>query len=191
MKWIVGITSTNGDDATALDVMSYDKPKLSAVPSTSATAEVVATSAPNMFFSDFNDGNNKKYDQHLGYSSLNDSTASTGENIVNMLNVRRFPGFIMSSLMLAFSPNLYRFNCVFIFLFWKSVENLLLFYEILSTRVSFLSYAFSEDRKFSENEELLISLIIIWISAVSILCSWVMQNVSRIKQDDAKSVMWN
>uniref|UniRef100_A0A1I8ETC7 POU domain protein n=1 Tax=Wuchereria bancrofti TaxID=6293 RepID=A0A1I8ETC7_WUCBA len=82
---LLGITSTNGNDTTAIDVMSSHKPKLSAIPSTSATAEIVATSAPNIFFNDDDDGISKKHDQRLGnHSSLNGRAASAGENF-NML----------------------------------------------------------------------------------------------------------
>ncbi|VIO89155.1 Uncharacterized protein BM_BM10295 [Brugia malayi] len=82
---LLGITSTNGNDATAIDVMNSPKPKLSAVPSTSATAEIVATSTPNIFFNDDHNGISKKHDQRLGdHSSLNGRAASAGEN-ANML----------------------------------------------------------------------------------------------------------
>ncbi|EFO23767.2 hypothetical protein LOAG_04719 [Loa loa] len=85
---LLGITSTNGSDATAVDVMSSHKPKLSAIPSTSATAEIIATSAPNIFFNDDDDGISKKHDQRLGnHSSLNGRAASASENVVNMLNL--------------------------------------------------------------------------------------------------------
>ncbi|EJW88968.1 hypothetical protein WUBG_00118 [Wuchereria bancrofti] len=84
---LLGITSTNGNDTTAIDVMSSHKPKLSAIPSTSATAEIVATSAPNIFFNDDDDGISKKHDQRLGnHSSLNGRAASAGENF-NMVNL--------------------------------------------------------------------------------------------------------
>ncbi|KAK6112848.1 Pou domain - N-terminal to homeobox domain family protein [Brugia pahangi] len=84
---LLGITSTNGNDATAIDVMNSPKPKLSAVPSTSATAEIVATSTPNIFFNDDHNGISKKHDQRLGdHSSLNGRTASAGEN-ANMVDL--------------------------------------------------------------------------------------------------------
>uniref|UniRef100_A0AAF5Q7Y7 POU domain protein n=1 Tax=Wuchereria bancrofti TaxID=6293 RepID=A0AAF5Q7Y7_WUCBA len=88
---LLGITSTNGNDATAIDVMSSHKPKLSAVPSTSATAEIVATSAQNIFFNDDDDdGISKKHDQHLGHhSSLNGRVASAGENVNMLGNTKR------------------------------------------------------------------------------------------------------
>ncbi|CAG9534048.1 unnamed protein product [Cercopithifilaria johnstoni] len=79
---LLGITSTNGSDVTAADIMSSQKPKLSAVPSTSATAEIVATSSPNIFFNDDDDAISKKHDRHLGdRSSLNGRATSAGENL--------------------------------------------------------------------------------------------------------------
>ncbi|KAM3727381.1 Homeobox protein [Dirofilaria immitis] len=84
---LLGITSTNDNDMTAVDIMSSHKPKLSAVPSTSATAEIVTTSAPNIF-NDDDDGINKKHDRHVGdRSSFNGRATSAGENVVNMLNL--------------------------------------------------------------------------------------------------------
>ncbi|VBB34309.1 unnamed protein product [Acanthocheilonema viteae] len=86
---LLGITSSNGNETTAVDIMNSNKPKLSSVPSTSATAEIVATSTPNIFFNDDDgDGANKKQDQRLGdRSSLNGRATSAGENVVNMLNL--------------------------------------------------------------------------------------------------------
>lgn len=113
---IPGITSTNGGDVTAVDVMSTHKPKLSAIPSTSATAEIVATSAPNIFFNDDDDGINKKHDRRLGdRSSLNGRTTSAGENVVNMLNVGHFPVFVIN----LFSSDSY---FVIVFIFFKNIK---------------------------------------------------------------------
>ncbi|VDK84294.1 unnamed protein product [Onchocerca ochengi] len=84
---LLGITSTNDNDMTAADIISNHEPKLSAVPSTSATAEIVATSAPNIFFNDDDDGINRKHDRRVGdRSSLNGRATSASENVVNMLN---------------------------------------------------------------------------------------------------------
>nr|CDP97487.1 Bm7341, isoform f [Brugia malayi] len=80
MRDLLGITSTN--DAAAIDVMSGHKSKLSAVSSMSATAEIVPTSAPNIFFNDDHDGMSKKHDQRLGdHFSHNGRAASAGKNV--------------------------------------------------------------------------------------------------------------
>ncbi|VDK87758.1 unnamed protein product [Litomosoides sigmodontis] len=87
LRDLLGITSANGSDVTGVDNIS-SKPKLSAVPSTSATAEIVATGARNIFFNnDDEDGMNKKHDRRSAdRSSLDGRAASAVEN-VNMLNL--------------------------------------------------------------------------------------------------------
>ncbi|MCP9264985.1 POU domain protein [Dirofilaria immitis] len=76
---LLGITSTNDNDMTAVDIMSSHKPKLSAVPSTSATAEIVTTSAPNIF-NDDDDGINKNMIDMWGSHSLQLSDAKRQSN---------------------------------------------------------------------------------------------------------------
>lgn len=100
-----------------VDNISSHKPKLSAVPSTSATAEIVATSARNIFFNDDDDddGINKKHDRRsVDRSSLNGRAASAVEN-VNMLNVGHFPGFMINLFTRLFSSKLLSLQllCVF------------------------------------------------------------------------------
>lgn len=114
--------------------MNDQKPKISAVPSTSATAEIVTTSAPNIFFNGDDDGSNKKQDRRLGDRSSLNGRAASGEN-VNMLNVGYFSGFLIISFVQLFSPNFYpRTVCVCFEKQWK-----------ISCSLRFLSKCFYKD----------------------------------------------
>uniref|UniRef100_A0A915PDX4 POU domain protein n=2 Tax=Filarioidea TaxID=6295 RepID=A0A915PDX4_9BILA len=79
---LLGITSANGGDIIGADIMNSHKQKSSAIPSTSATAEIVVTSTPNIFFNDDDDGIVKKHDRCLGdRSTHNGKTTPAVENL--------------------------------------------------------------------------------------------------------------
>lgn len=85
VRFFPGTVPANGQVTS--DIMSNGKLKPTAVPSTSVTAEVIATGTPNIVFNS-EDGVIRKHDRRLkGRFAANGKAVTVGEHVVNMLNV--------------------------------------------------------------------------------------------------------